>query len=215
MNLNALADPVLVQQNLLRYLLAAGAGIILLLLTLVLIGLGWDFPLAKNSAMMALVIWLSAITLALGFANLGPHAYRSQRIWGQGSFMPLSDMLSDTMQTLASQAGVPAEDASVLVIDSPQASLAWVLRDFGEVRFAAMMPEDNPSDFVITKAQDLPQLAAAYRGEAFSWQEKPTWQAMTIDALLRWAVRREPAIEKTTLILWSRVDFFIGSQKTN
>lgn len=215
MNLNALADPALMQQNLLRYLLAAGAGIILLLITLILIGLGWDVGLAKYSGLMALVIWLSAITLALGFANLGPHAYRSQRIWGQGRFMPLSDMLSDTMQTLASQAGVPAEDASVLVIDSPQAGLSWVLRDFGQVRYAAMMPGDAPSDFVITKAEVYPQLAAAYRGQDFSWYETPAWQTMTIDSLLRWAVRREPLMEKTTIILWSRVELFTGSQKTN
>jgi len=64
---------------------------------------------------------------------------------------------------------------------------------------------------LVTPLQNEPVLAASYRGQDFTWNQRPAWDTVGFNEWLRWAVLREMPQNFDTILLWARSDLFIDA----
>jgi hypothetical protein len=53
-----------------------------------------------------------------------------------------------------------------------------------------------------------PGLPSAYRGQDFTWRQRPQWEILQGGDWLKWFVFRQLPLENETVILWARDDLF-------
>jgi len=74
------------------------------------------------------------------------------------------------------------------------------------------MPPDAPP-IVITQVMDDPGLPSAYRGQDFTWRQRPLWESVKAPDWIRWLVFRQLPRDNETIILWVRDDLFPDARK--
>jgi hypothetical protein len=205
LDLLAMGRPGIPQdQSLVRMWLLPGS-FILLVVSLLLVAVGWSIRIARYGAVWGLAAFLgvysfSALMAAAGLRNVPDSA----EMWRPGAQLPMAGLLLDTVrdQSSWSNMDVDAQPVTIAGIDSP--ALQWLLRDRPvEVRAAAGAAPDLP--MVITPNEQNDALVTSYRGQAFVWRSTPAWQQLRF---LEWLPFHATAHETETIILWVRNDLF-------
>jgi hypothetical protein len=102
----------------------------------------------------------------------------------------------------------------VTIIGVNSLALEWVLRDHTVEMVSTFDPQIAPP-LVITPLMDNLSLPSAYRGQDFTWREKPLWDGIQNPDWIKWLVYRQLPRENETIILWARDDLFPDArQKT-
>ena len=81
-----------------------------------------------------------------------------------------------------------------------------------------IVDEFNPQlapPIVITPVMDDPGLPSAYRGQDFTWRQKPLWDSVKLPDWIRWLVFRQLPRDNETIILWVRDDLFPDARKAS
>jgi hypothetical protein len=209
MNLKSLAGPNLLTANASGYLIAIGTGILLLILTVVLIGLGWQFKFAWRGLVLGSCAFGLLLMLSSSFRIIRVPDQASSELWRLGKEIPLSDLSVDIMSDLVDRYVGEQSGAAVAVINLPDPDLAWVLRGFDTVKFYTHLPEEQQPEFVLTEMEEIPQLTTSYRGQALTWYRWPDWKGMSFLDHLRWLVNRRVSYTEAEVILWVRSDLFL------
>lgn len=196
----------------------------LAVLTTTLIGLGWSWEAAVRGLACGLGLALGAATFsaAWGATQLSPNTQLTnlnprQELWSPGPSTVSPDLLVESLRDLGEWGkGWPTDVEIILAVQSP--ALEWALRDFpkvslaGEVEASLRASGSEPDAVITVESAEAPSLAAAYRGQDFTWRILPTWTGALPDNLFPWwAFRQAPArIER--VILWARADIFPGGE---
>lgn len=132
-------------------------------------------------------------------------------------------LLRQTLQDFADRRTGGFLQIPVVVVLDPQSplrddgTLAWILRDFSNVRYVRSIEEASGAEFVISQAIEVsslpPNLGGNYVGQRFTIQrEWDTRSVSTFDFIAWWTqrrVRQSPTPVKA-VILWVRQDVFDG-----
>jgi hypothetical protein len=190
-----------------RFLFFLGA-LVLLILSLLLVGLGWSTRTARLGGVWGMVLVLGLLGLGGAFGSAGMRGIASPELWWLSSIPTEANLLRATVQDV-SRIGFGEKNAASVVIagvDSP--ALEWVLREHNVTRVETPGGISAP-DIVITPWEIDPFLAAAYRGQEFPWRQNPLWNASPQNIWFRWVVLRDMPQSGETLILWVRDDLFL------
>lgn len=195
------------QTYLVRFLFLMGA-LLLLVISLLLVGLGWSARIARLGGIWGMTLALGLLGLGGAFGSAGMRGLASPELWWLPSVPIEASLLRETVQDV-SRIGYGDKNAvSVAIAGVESPALEWALREYTLTRVETPGGISAP-DIVITPWLVDPVLAAAYRGQEFPWRQNPLWNASPQSIWLRWAALRDMPQAGETLILWVRDDLFL------
>ncbi len=184
----------------------------LLVMSLLLVAVGWSRRIARFGAVWGLVAALGIYSLAAlmgaaGLRRLGD----AVDMWRPGGTLPESDLLLATVQNMSdwSDLNVNAQPITIAGVTSP--ALEWLLRE----RSVSLQDSASPTEaapMVLAVNRDDPALAARYRGQSFVWRRTPLWEQTGFANWLDWATFHQAPQQSETLILWVRNDLFLDAK---
>ncbi len=213
LNLAGLVQPVAnAQAYTLRLAVMAGL-LALIILTAVLIGLGWSWQTARIGVIIGLCAALGTYMLATIWSASQLNAYRQPDLWVTAPTTGDADLLSSTVGDLSEwNFGLRESIDLAVAVDSP--ALRWLFRDFDQVNYLSGEPVlpagESPSVVIIRQTQEEPSLSASYRGQDFVWWVSPGWQGALPADLTGWLTARKAPLNLEHVILWARADLFPG-----
>ncbi|MFQ5942186.1 MAG: hypothetical protein ACE5JF_01405 [Anaerolineales bacterium] len=176
---------------------AAGMGVGLAVLALILLAIGWSRQIAFPIAAAALILTGLVITISVGAAlNFGePTARELYR--PQASTRGLT-ALRDMLRTL-SRAETGRPDAlPIEVRDRPSPALAWTLREYPKF--------EGPVDAPVVITREGGELPGEYLGQSMTIGETWGWIGWLPPDFLRWQIIREAPILPDRWVLLVRKD---------
>jgi hypothetical protein len=183
----------------------------LLVMSLLLVAVGWSQRVARYGAIWGLVAALgiysfSALMSAAELRDLPDGV----ELWRPGASLPESGLLLATVNDMSdwSKKDVHAQPITIVGIDSP--ALAWLFHERTVSIQSTLDPSAEPP-MVITVDQENPRLDAAYRGQSFVWRRTPLWSESSLSDWLHWLPFHQISQESERVILWVRSDLFLDS----
>ncbi len=187
-----------------------GGTIILIGITTLLIGLGWDYKTAQQGLVWGIVLGFGLYGLSSTWALSQLHPNGEQELIAT---RPVSKNTGDLQITLGdlSEWRTGIRDTLDVILTTSTPSLKWEMRNWKNARFLNFIPAGEiPSVIITSEDQPEPNLAIGYRGQDFAWSAEPAWSGVLPENWPNWLVfRNAPQIE-SNLILWARVDLFPG-----
>ena len=196
-------------QATLRAWLLFGA-LFLLVMSILLVAVGWSIRSARLGAVWALVAALGIYSLGVMFAAGGLRVTPGVELWNAGAPPAESDLLLMTVDQISdwSKTNANAQPVTIAGIESP--ALEWLLHEH-KVEVVSSLDTSASPPIVITAGQNNPSLAAGYRGQSFIWRQSPLWNdAQSVD-WMRWVAFHQMPQTSETIIVWVRDDLFIDS----
>lgn len=182
--------------------------LILLLLSLLLVAAGWSTRTARLGGLWGFALVLGVLGLGGTFGSAGLRGLAHPELWWTPAMPMQADLLQATLRDI-SELGLGNDFSAPVVITGINSSaLEWALREHS-VSVAASFDISSSPYFVITPQQTDPILAAAYRGQDFTWRQTPLWNATLPRDWIRWITLREMPQSGETIILWARDDLFL------
>ena len=181
------------------------------ILTTVLIGLGWTWPVARRGLVWGASLAGSLYLLSCMWGASQLRLNQTQELWNTSPATGQSELMLDTLQSLSrwNEFGFPDQIDLVLTTLSP--SLRWALRDYQNLTVLDQLPVGElPSIIITTRSQQAPELTASYRGQDFDWWLRAGWIGTLPPNTNRWLAFREAPTLPDQVILWARADLFPG-----
>jgi len=182
--------------------------LVMVLLTTLLVSLGWSWRVARRGLVWAIIGVLGVFQLSGVWGGLRLDRNVRQELWVRYPVVQESDLLLKTLDDLSEwNTGQKTSLDLVVLVDSP--SLRWVLRDWVQARFASELTADDlPATLITYKDQATPRLTDVYRGQDFAWDIFPGWQGIVPLDFMRWLAFRQAPTQSIQVILWARADLF-------
>ncbi|HLF74457.1 MAG TPA: hypothetical protein VI524_08935 [Anaerolineales bacterium] len=195
------------------YMVLLGAFLIIIL-CVAFVAFGWSARTAWLGTTWAFVIFLGIYSLAAAWGASGLRAQNGLELWTPDPPPAQSHLLLASVDDVSefSLGNDKAQPVTVMGIDSP--ALEWALRDRTVEFVAALDPQVAPP-IVITPLMSDPGLPAAYRGQDFTWRQRPLWEQIQSPDWIRWLVFRQLPRENETIILWVRDDLFPDAREAS
>lgn len=183
----------------------------------------WSARLAWQGMMLGVLVAFALYTIAavwgIAFSYPWSQVFR-QELWKPYPQIGDADLLLKTVHDLSRWKSGRADSLPIVIaVDSP--ALRWLLRQQTQV---TVLPEDQalaqlatrpagelPALLITPATVENPTLAAAYRGQDFTWEYQLNWQGIPPFPLNWWLFRRG-MWETQPIILWARVDLFPDGQ---
>jgi hypothetical protein len=179
-------------------------------LTTVLIQLGWSWHTARFGLTCGILggLILFSVSMLWGVVYLRPS--QPQELWSPMSGPAEADLFINTLQDLSSWNTGRTEGIDIVSeVNSP--SLLWILRNFPNTQYTDRFVGSNlPSILITRQEQETPTLAAAYRGQDFTWTSTPGWSGALPTDWIGWLTFRNAPVQQDKIILWARSDRFPG-----
>lgn len=189
----------------------AGAGIVMLPLITVLIGLGWSYRAAVVGLLSALALLLGATMLTAGWGQAHLRPGSPVELWWPRPVGADLARLRETVFWAGEQTVGEGTEIEAIVQASPDGAVAWALRGFSKTRFVAALGPEIATAAVIAPMTAVdgaaPTLGAAYVGA--SYELDPVWFPDNLFWFeqLDWLLyRRAPVQFPTLTVLWLRSD---------
>ncbi|MEW5938399.1 MAG: hypothetical protein AB1750_01945, partial [Chloroflexota bacterium] len=195
-------------QSALRLYLLIGS-VVIFIVSMILVGYGWSERVARVGAAWGLSILFGFYTVGAAWGATGLRTPNGVELYQSDATIAQADLLTLTADQISDWSTGNADDLPILIygIDSP--ALLWALRDHNPQAVTVLDPTSSPALVVTPPMQNL-QLAAAYRGQDFTWRQTPAWDALSVYSL-RWLTLRELPLQSESLILWARDDLFLDA----
>lgn len=182
----------------------------LLIVSVLLVAVGWSISSAKLGAVWGLVAALGIYSFGALTGAAGLRVSPTAEMWNPGRTVAQSDLLLTTVNQMSdwSDKNINSQSVTIDGINSP--ALQWLLRGHKLDMVDALDASTSPP-IVISANQANPKLAAGYRGQSFVWRQSPLWnQAQLID-WMNWLAYRQMPQNSETIIVWVRDDLFLDS----
>jgi len=203
-------NPEFSQSNISTYIIVPSAVIFLLIISVVLVGLGWQFSYSLNGLFSGIMIFLLTVTISLSTSEVVNRSENRTELWIVEKSLPSSSLIVETIESISDQYLGDRYSAEIFVIDVNNSELRWALRQFGNAAFYQSFPEGEKPDIVIANENDLENLVTSYRGEKFIGQQIPAWDNMQFGDYLKWIVDHKVEYNEESLYLWVSSDLFPG-----
>ena len=215
-NLSATALPFFGQSIQLAgaaYMVLLGAFLIIVL-CVAFVAFGWSARTAWLGTTWAFAISLGLYSLGAAWGASGVRALNGLELWTSDPPPAQAGLLLASIDDASefSLGHDRSQPVTVMGIDSP--ALEWVLRDRPVEVVSALDPQVAPP-IVITPIMGDLGLPAAYRGQDFTWRQRPLWEQIQNPDWIRWLVFRQLPRENETIILWVRDDLFPDAREAS
>ena len=180
---------------------------LLAILTMILVGLGWNSQDARRGFRIGLLICLTAYTFSISWGASHLPERHANELWYPGQTAGNSHLMLETIGDLAEWHAGNRQAVDILsLLDNP--TLQWTLRQYDDAVFNIQIPANELPSLVITPVGVVePQLEQAYRGQSFALVQDRLWHSWP-DHLLSWLVYRQALTAPQEVILWARIDLF-------
>jgi hypothetical protein len=195
------------------YLILLGAFLIIIL-CVSFVAFGWSARTAWLGTTWAFVIFLGIYSLGSAWGASGLRAPNGLELWTPDQAPAQPDLLRASIDDVSefSLGHDRSQPVTVMGIDSP--ALEWVLRD-RSVEMVSTLDVQVAPPIVITPIMNDLGLPAAYRGQDFTWRQRPRWEEIQNPDWVRWLVFRQLPREDETIILWVRDDLFPDAREAS
>ena len=195
------------------YVILLGA-ILIIILCISFVAFGWSARTAWLGTTWAFVIFLGIYTLGAAWGASGLRSRNGVELWSSDPVPSQADLLRASVDDVSEfSLGHPeAQPVTILGINSP--ALEWILHDREVNVVSELNPQVAPPVAITPLRQDL-GLPSAYRGQDFSWRQRPLWDQVTLTDWIRWLVFRQLPRDNETIILWVRNDLFPDARGTS
>ena len=195
------------------YLVLLGAFLIIVL-CVSFVAFGWSARTAWLGTTWAFVLFLGIYSLASAWGASGLRAQNGLELWTSDPAPVHPDLLRASVDDVSefSLGHDKSQPVTVMGIDSP--ALEWVLRD-RTVEMVSTLDTQVAPPIVITPIMNDLGLPAAYRGQDFTWRQRPRWEEIQNPDWIRWLVFRQLPREDETIILWVRDDLFPDAREAS
>jgi hypothetical protein len=195
------------------YIILLGAFLIIIL-CVTFVAFGWSTRTAWLGTTWAFVIFLGVYSLGAAWGASGLRAQNGIEFWTPDPAPVQANLLRSTLDDISefSLGHDKAQPVTVMGIASP--ALEWILRD-RSVEMVSTLDPQVAQPIVITPMMNDLGLPAAYRGQDFTWRQRPTWEQIQNPDWIRWLVFRQLPRENETIILWVRDDLFPDARETS
>jgi hypothetical protein len=200
--------------NLVRNRLWLEAALVLLIvLSLLLVGTGWSFGVARLSGVWSTFIALTLFTIAMSTGSAGLREPLTIELWQPAPRTGQVDILLKVANQISDlNRGYPAQlPLTILDVNSP--ALDWLFRDWQVQEVSQLAPDATP-EMIISLSSNL-SLAAKYRGEPLVLHEAVDWSKVSPADWLNWFMYRQMPLQRDNIILWVRSDLMLDSQDTS
>jgi hypothetical protein len=207
-----LQTPAPSSQSTLRTWLMFGS-LFLLVVSILLVAVGWSIRSARLGAVWGLVAALSIYSFGAMVGAAGLRMTPGVEMWDPGARPAQADLLLTTVNQMSdwSDNNINSQPVTIVGIDSP--ALEWLLRGH-KVGVLTSLDVSASPPIVITMDQGDPGLTASYRGERFVWRQEPLWRDAGPTDWMRWVAFHQMAQNPEAIIIWVRNDLFIDSRGT-
>jgi hypothetical protein len=183
----------------------------LLVVSILLVAVGWSVRVARFGAILGLTVALSvySVSALMGAAGLRvmPDALE---LTSPDKALPESGLLLTTVDQISdwSNNNINSQPVTIAGIDS--FALQWLLHEH-QLNVVSALDISTSPPIVITTDKEDPALAAGYRGQSFVWRETPLWGQAHLSDLITWTSFHQIPVNKEMIIVWVRSDLFIDS----
>jgi len=195
------------------YVILLGA-ILIIILCVSFVAFGWSVRTAWLGTTWAFVLFLGVYSFAAAWGSSGVRSPTGLELWSPDPPPTQADLLRASVDDVSEfSLGHPqSQPVTIMGIDSP--ALEWILQD----RAVEVVDELNPQvapPIVITPIMNDLGLPSAYRGQDFTWRQRPLWEDITTPDWIRWLVFRQLPRDNETIILWVRDDLFPDAREAS
>jgi len=173
-----------------------------------LISIGWSWKTSQTGLILGLCMALFFYLSSVLWSSSQTRHNKPQELWVTNPSPGQERLLTKVIGELSSwNTGFEQSIDITSIVDTP--SLRWALRHFPNTRFLTHLGREELPSIVITHIDDeVPAIAASYRGEDFQWWAIPGWTGALPPDVPRWFAYREAPLIYDKIILWSRADLF-------
>lgn len=173
-----------------------------------LISLGWSWKISRNGLILGLCMALFLYLSSVLWSSSQTRHNKPQELWVTIPSPGQEELFTKAIGELSSwNTGFAHSIDITSIVDTP--SLRWALRKYPNARFLSYLGREELPSLVITRLDDeVPAIAASYRGEDFQWWAVPGWSGALPPDFPRWFAFREAPLIYDKIILWSRADLF-------
>ncbi|MFZ3151286.1 MAG: hypothetical protein WA116_06335 [Anaerolineaceae bacterium] len=186
------------------------AGIALLILSFILVGLGWSFKAARQGLLTAVLIYLSITSISLTFSCTGIRAEAHALQWAQSPVMSGEDNIVQILNEFERQGTLETDAATVAIIADHAEGLEWTFKDFGKVLNVSGLGDGFTPEVVLTETSEEPSSGTAYRGMNVTTYQEADWRNMSFLEAVKSLFTRDLKTTRVFQTLWIRQDLFTG-----
>ena len=195
-----------------RYLLLISV-LLLLVVSTVLVALGWSTRIARLGSVWGLVVALGIYSLGVAWGTTGLRTPDGWELWWPDARPAQAGLLLSSVEDLSDwSAGNPAAQP-VALVEVESSALQWDLRGRSVQLLTAPDLEQAPPMVITSQIEDL-NLETPYRGQDFVWRQAPSWEILTAYDWIHWSVFRKLPRDSEIIILWVRNDLFPDAQQS-
>jgi hypothetical protein len=196
-----------------RYIILYGAFAILIA-CIAFVAFGWSARTAWLGSAWAFIIFFAVYTFGVAWGGSGMRYPNGVELWSPDQKPVQANLLLSSVDDISdlSVGHELSQPVTIMGVNSP--ALEWLLRNH-EVKVVDALDPQSAPPLVITPPMNDLKLAAAYRGEAFTWRQTVQFDSMQRPEWWRWLVSRQLPRQDEQVILWARDDLFPDARKQN
>ena len=195
------------------YVILLGA-ILIIILCVSFVAFGWSARTAWLGTTWSFVLFLGVYSLAAAWGSSGVRSPNGVELWTPDPPPTQANLLRASVDDVSEfSLGHPeSQPVTIMGINSP--ALEWILHNREVEIVDELNPQVAPPIVITPLMQDL-GLPSAYRGQDFTWRQRPLWEEITTPDWIRWLVFRQLPRDNETIILWVRNDLFPDARETS
>ena len=195
------------------YVILLGA-ILIIILCVSFVAFGWSVRTAWLGTTWAFVLFLGIYSLAAAWGSSGVRSPNGLELWAPDPAPAQAKLLRASVDDVSefSLGHIDSQPITIMGINSP--ALEWILQDH-EVDIVSELDPQVAPPIVITPLMNDLGLPSAYRGQDFTWRQRPLWDSIKTPDWIRWLVFRQLPRDNEMIILWVRDDLFPDAHETS
>lgn len=196
-----------------RYIILYGA-LAILIACIAFVAFGWSARTAWLGSAWAFIIFFTVYTFGVAWGGSGMRSANGVELWSPDQKPVQAKLLLSSVDDISdlSVGHELSQPVTIMGVNSP--ALEWLLRNHEVKVVDALDPQSAPPLVITLPMNDL-KLAAAYRGEAFTWRQTVQFDSMQRQEWWRWLVSRQLPRQDEQVILWARDDLFPDARPQN
>jgi hypothetical protein len=193
-----------------QLILAVGGGIGILLVSAILIVLGWSRTVALKGYIWGVLVILFLYTFSTGWRVSGVGTGLQSEMIGSAQTVPQLGLIKKTINEISNWNAGSSTGIGVTVVGLDSSVLEWGLKDFSKINFLLATEKDQQPEVILAGTDQAFAFQDQYRGQDFIYEQTINWQNFTAMDWISWLVHRKVSYTNTSVVLWVRADQFPG-----
>ena len=207
LSFNQFARKILAEFNFLIDILPIFLALALILISYILIGLGWGFSQTKPALEAAFMIVFGLFSLGFSFSQSWNNATASQLLFSNSEILyPDSPIINELKVFIENNAINP--DTDMYKVEQPiSVGDYWEFKAFTDSGYTSSLPA-----FIINNNISEPGLMAAYRGTSITYARRINFSDDAYAELIHWIATRTLPVSDIKKTLWVATSLFPGGK---